>query len=613
MRGNWHRLGLIAAGAALLWAGPVWGQQRSGESGRALDANPRAGSGGVNEPVRQPDYQRRNDIVTGNVSGGFQFRDRVDYGAPNEFRDQLGSDDLFEFRARSLPSAPGQVSQPDRRGTAGGPQSVYRSFSGQPGQGRAPQRSTQIEGQRLGQTFNPAQASQGQTLQQGVIDGDGLGIFDQQQPGEFGALPELEMSPLLGVRQREQSGLLDSDDQVTRPQVEEPDQASDRWPDEPSGEVSRLDLQLRPTLDEGQRVEEAGLFEREVFERRRQEAPGSFLGRQIQGYWREEETRPQTLDQRIQQQQDQMFGRLRQRQPAADDAAYQNVLEAMEAPRDGRAPEEASEPSAEVLDFEEPGEETVAEAERQRRDALAEAFDLDDKDEAAEDPVAGRRLPAEPGEGKQAPEDPAERRKQDVAQMLEELDYDMGPLQTLAGQQENRVNEAIQRAEQKLNEGEYFTAERLYRQLVTDAPNRPLLRAGLVHAQLGAGMIRSAALNLRSLFDEHPEVIAVRYGKGLLPPDSRLQWIQQELQRMIQEEEDSPQPGLMLAYLGHQVESRQLVRYGLATAASRSPKDPLLPVLRRIWLDEPAGETEDEAPASEQAPPPDEAEQPASP
>ena len=40
----------------------------------------------------------------------------------------------------------------------------------------------------------------------------------------------------------------------------------------------------------------------------------------------------------------------------------------------------------------------------------------------------------------------------------------------------------------------------------------------------------------------------------------------------------------MMAYLGYQVDSRQLIRYGLAVAESRAPKDPLRPLLRRIWL-----------------------------
>ena len=99
-------------------------------------------------------------------------------------------------------------------------------------------------------------------------------------------------------------------------------------------------------------------------------------------------------------------------------------------------------------------------------------------------------------------------------------------------------------------------------------------------------MIRSAAHSLRILYEKHPELIATRYGENLLPKASRLKWVQGELQNMINNPTSTADPGLMMAYLGYQVDSRQLIRYGLAVAEGRSPKDPLLPLLRRIWLDE---------------------------
>ena len=58
---------------------------------------------------------------------------------------------------------------------------------------------------------------------------------------------------------------------------------------------------------------------------------------------------------------------------------------------------------------------------------------------------------------------------------------------------------------------------------------------------------------------------------------------------MINDPASSAEPGLMMAYLGYQVGSRQLIRYGLAVGEARAPKDPLFPLLRRIWLDEQRG------------------------
>ena len=68
--------------------------------------------------------------------------------------------------------------------------------------------------------------------------------------------------------------------------------------------------------------------------------------------------------------------------------------------------------------------------------------------------------------------------------------------------------------------------------------------------------------------------------------------------------------GLAIDECSYQVGSNQLIRYGLATAESRAPRDALLPVLRAIWLD---GQTSDAAGPGEQPQPPAPTEQPATP
>ncbi|MFW6336313.1 MAG: hypothetical protein ACOC3G_04215, partial [Phycisphaeraceae bacterium] len=112
----------------------------------------------------------------------------------------------------------------------------------------------------------------------------------------------------------------------------------------------------------------------------------------------------------------------------------------------------------------------------------------------------------------------------------------------------------------------------------------PLAQVGLVHAQLAAGMIRSAGLNVRRLFEQHPELIGVRYEANLLPPADRIEKIQQELQRSINADGADADPGLLLAYLGFQAGSDRVVRYGLSVAEAQTPRDPLIPVLRGVWL-----------------------------
>jgi tetratricopeptide (TPR) repeat protein len=90
---EWRRA-VAAAGvlaAATLVANPASAQQRSNNDGRALDANPRVGSGGQNDQggggySRQGPMVTGNQIVTGNVTAGRQFRGPVAYTDPNSFR-----------------------------------------------------------------------------------------------------------------------------------------------------------------------------------------------------------------------------------------------------------------------------------------------------------------------------------------------------------------------------------------------------------------------------------------------------------------------------------------------------------------------------------------------
>ncbi|MEL7089909.1 MAG: hypothetical protein AAGL98_15945, partial [Planctomycetota bacterium] len=272
--------------------------------------------------------------------------------------------------------------------------------------------------------------------------------------------------------------------------------------------------------------------------------------------------------------------------PAAPENAYTKLLDEIRAQAQQTADERAAlrDPRFDARPdwmkaLDEPTNEQVDQAEEGLAETLARVR-------------AGQTPDATPTAGPQADGasegQDTERRDQANARLdalMDDLSYSVR-VETLVAEREGRLNDLFKRGEEQLAAGRFLNAERTYRQIRLEAGDNPLGMAGLIHAQLGGGMVRSAAFNLRGLFEAHPELIATRYGENLLPPTERLEWLQKELQRMIDSETSSVDPGLMLAYLGHQVESRQLVRYGLALAEEASPLDPLLPVLRRIWLDQ---------------------------
>ncbi|MCH8005989.1 MAG: hypothetical protein IH888_07140, partial [Planctomycetes bacterium] len=158
-------------------------------------------------------------------------------------------------------------------------------------------------------------------------------------------------------------------------------------------------------------------------------------------------------------------------------------------------------------------------------------------------------------------------------------------LEHLANADEGAFNELMAAGEERLAKGEYFWAERFFTRALRFTPGEPLATAGLAHARIGAGLELSAALVLRSLLTERPEMIDVDYAPRLLPSRVRINIAVRTVRRRLAESErDRTLYGFLLAYLGRHLDRRGLIAEGLSAMAEATPDDPLLPVLREIWL-----------------------------
>ena len=149
---------------------------------------------------------------------------------------------------------------------------------------------------------------------------------------------------------------------------------------------------------------------------------------------------------------------------------------------------------------------------------------------------------------------------------------------------EDRFNELLASAEQHLRDGEYFLAERHFGRALRFTPGHPLATAGMAHAQIGAGLYASAALNLRSLLGERPEMIDVKFDPMLLPDRVRLVQSVGTLQGRLSDGVEPGWSGFLLAYIAHQLDDSELIEEGLAAMADADADDPLHDLLRRIWL-----------------------------
>src|SRR5688572_30847643 len=104
-RRRWILTAAAAAALPLLALTPVTSaQNRINTAGRALDANNRVGSGGQNpndSGSRAPVGVSGNEVVTGQVTAGRQFRGHVPYTEPGGFRGNTAGVNMDNFLRQS--------------------------------------------------------------------------------------------------------------------------------------------------------------------------------------------------------------------------------------------------------------------------------------------------------------------------------------------------------------------------------------------------------------------------------------------------------------------------------------------------------------------------------
>lgn len=572
------------------------------QNGSALDANQQVGSGGYNQAGARVDYRARNLLVTGNVGGGRAFRVSLGYGADGAFQGSLGSDSLFNFRRDSVFSAPNAGSFNYSASQVGDRVVVTRP-------------SDNISGYRVGTgnglntrtAYDPGSGVV--TFRQGggglvaisgfnnvdALRNTGSSIGLVQTPS---GLVSVNASPLTGIRYNpldanvlEQPRLDSTPSTLDSPETEQPDGTGvDRTPttNEPLSQRQslRVDGQYRPELTEDP-TKQITL---------REDPLAITLGAQLQSQMAlklaGEEANPNAKKAQANQAmslRERVFGKPQTADAGQPQKAPENPYDKLIA--DILANAKGTEPAATEEGTDEPKEDTRPEWRRileEPEEAVLRA-----KMDARE--VAMRLslgLVDEEGNIDYETELPSIDPDSAIGKLLTDLTYDLPRVTTLAGQDANRINKLLSRGEQELQAERYIIAENIYRQVLREKQDDPLAMAGLVHSQMGAGMIRSAAFNLRDLFADHPELIALRYDEKLLPQTDRLRWLQNRLQKMIGEDTQGADPGLVLAYLGYQLEAKPLIEFGLNVAESKAPRDPMMPVLRKIWIEGKGAEAE---------------------
>jgi tetratricopeptide (TPR) repeat protein len=518
--------------------------------GVGLDRNLQRGSGGVNSPVAQPNFAARNLLATGNVAGGRGFRGSVGYTGASDFRSSTGSDGLFRFQADSALSAPSVLALRTNDRLALAQDFGLYEFRRE----STPERITSSGAPTQRFRLDRVAASLAST-QSFELDAEGLpfssGTDSANRQVDFVA------SPIQGLRMRR------TNDPVTA-----------------AGLTTFERARVRQDITQGLVNPDAPTqrFSSPLIENR----PNAALD-------------PKRLDTRV-------------KDPVADQqSSYDQVVRRV-------IEQYGDDPNIKI----DANSAAVARAKadlKRVRDALGGRFGEPDENDPLVDPVT--KLPKPPA-GESATEKPADAGSAEAERerQVEEAKQAVGAaasrlrhgtvLRDLSSGERARIDELVQDGQTRLADGDFFRAERCFSQALELNPDNPLLYAGLAHSQLGAGLHLSAALTLRTLFSEHPEMIDTRYEQALLPNETRIRLAVETLRKRIAQGQDGDGYGLALAYLGHQLNEKDLIKEGLAPLTGTIENDLLNELLSEIWLKEkPAPSSESptpQAPASESPP-----------
>jgi hypothetical protein len=536
----------VTLGTALsvaLAAGSAWGQNALGD-GRRLDANQQVGSNGINSAVRA-DFSAasslRAAIVTGNAPGGLSFRGDVGYAAPREFRGELGSDDLFEFRRDSLYS--GLAGQGIRGTDALQYQFALTTGSRPPRTLAGPLAVSRDSGGLRSQQVNPGLPSTSTALDVGA---GGTSAITRVPPDE------LPRSGGYGLWQlRSSAGYLTdrslAESVVGGFQNSEGDQIGVAA--SPLGGVRTFDVS-----PQSQRSRDASAMPADV------STPAA---------------QPFTADTAVQ---------------APSSSAFDRVVQGV---GDEYARATGAAPAGQSQTFE------LIEEQNQKLQAFLESV----REQAAPLPLDEPAPPADAADAEA--DGPAETGSRPTArdrliQQLEELGVGRSTIEALRSSQvevddliapgaligQDFYSTHVAEGRELLREGRFFDAEARFSMALSVREGDPIASIGRVHAQIGAGLFLSASLNLRETFTEHPMLIAARYAPDLLPTPERTRSVVDRLNlRIDREGSEARAAALLLAYVGRHTDDEALIRRGLGRL-DQDGADPLAELLRLVWLND---------------------------
>jgi hypothetical protein len=518
----------------------AWSQNRV-ETGNVLDANNRIGSGGINAPVNRPvPGALGNAIVTGNVTGGRQFRGPVPYTDPGAFRGNISGVQMDSF-IRGSSGVPLGVQNLNNnaqavqsffgasRGVAPPTGYVQQGFSGGfvPSAVSGPQPNDLRLNVPIDYSVSPMLARPGQLVLPGPVDPTG------------GKSSVLTASPLYGVRQWDPSSPTHSDS------------LTDLFADRPRGLDAEVLRQMRSELVPKGAAETTS-------------TPGQ----------------PQPVDASVANAalpNEPLVG------PEQQSTQYADLKSRLEQFRIKGPADQA--PRGPRPDFLPPEQASPRPSERPTEPSAPDpAPGLNDpgapRDPAA--PPAGVGSPLSPDAGAPKADPVGPSRTFGPGDLNRPRPVLIKSLAT--GIQAQGLAELMTAAETALKEGKFTQAIDLYDSAEQVAPNNPLILLGRAHAELGASYYARAEQHLRQAFTADQALLMAQYDLREQLGDERLQFLVNDLKEIASRDKREARAVFLLAYIDYNTGNERLAAARLAMAEQRTGgSDPLVKLLRDHW------------------------------
>lgn len=139
-------------------------------------------------------------------------------------------------------------------------------------------------------------------------------------------------------------------------------------------------------------------------------------------------------------------------------------------------------------------------------------------------------------------------------------------------------------AEEQMKQGKYNSALEKYNDADEVAPNNPLILVGKANALLGQSYFARAERNLREAFMKDQALLLGQYDLRSFLSADRLQFLVNELKSLAETEQKEPRHVFLLAYVAYNTGNEAQAAAYLTLAEKRSGgTDPLYPLLRKYW------------------------------